>query len=92
MNRLPEPDPDIQKPQSAANSTNETVGKESTNQGVCQENAIVRPFRSPRDDHQQNTSNGAYKHEQQNRKAMKPQIDTRMAGFRVPWQIWQHSH
>ena len=74
VNCFPESDPDIEHSQAAAKAANKAVGNERPQSGRCEQEVVVRPFRTPGQDHQKHTHGGAEKNEQQYQDAVQPEL------------------
>src|ERR1700675_1159604 len=63
---FPEADPYIEQSQAAAHAAKKTGGDHGAKPGIREQQIIVGPFRSPGQDHEQDTGNSADEHEQEN--------------------------
>ena len=74
LNRLPEPNPDIEHAQARADTAGKAVFKNCAEGWKRQEQMIVRPLRTPRQDHQHDPNGGAQEYEQQDSHPAEPEV------------------
>ena len=73
-NGFPESQPQVQQPQTAGQAAHKSAGNEIAQAGGTQQQRIVRPLRSPRQNQQQHAERRAQRHEQQRPQPHQPNL------------------
>src|SRR5579862_1729867 len=75
VERFPETDPDIQQAKAAANAAEKAVGNYGAERRKRKQEVVVSPLRSPRQNDQQNSSDGADQNKKKDGNAVHPDFD-----------------
>src|ERR1700674_515831 len=72
---LPEADPDVQQSQAAAKTTEEATGDEGAEVGKHEQQRVVSPFRGPRQDDKQHSSDRTDQDKQKDGNTVQPELN-----------------